>query len=101
MQRAVRLLPLELHEDEVPQLDPGVAAELLGLIEREEAVGVLVDPRLRRLRSPVEVDLAAGPAGTRRTHRPEVVLLAQPEDPLLAHADRLPQLLGFVVVAED
>src|SRR5206468_13072755 len=77
MQRTVRLLPLELHEDEVPELHPGVAAELLRLVEREEAVGVLVDPRLHRLRPTVQMDLAARAAGTGGTHRPEVVLLAE------------------------
>src|SRR5437763_1970361 len=100
-QRTIRFLPLELHEDQVPQLHPRVAAELLGLIESEEAVGVLVDLRLVASREPVEMNLAARPAGSGRSHRPEVVLLAQPEDALLAVADRAPERLRLVVVAGD
>src|SRR5213075_1690314 len=101
VQRAVRLLALELHEDEVPELHPGVAAQLFGLVEAEEALRVLVDLDLRSSGEAVEVDLAARPAGAGGPHRPEVVLLAQTEDPLLAHSDRFPDLLGLVIVAKD
>ena len=100
VERPIRFLALELHEDQVPQLHPGIAAQLLGLIEGEEAMSVLVDLGLRASRETVEVDLAAGSARPRRAHGPEVVLLAEPEDALLADADRSPEALRLFVVAE-
>src|SRR5439155_1646598 len=98
--RPIRFLALELHEDQVPQLHPGIATQLLGLIESEETMGVLVDLGLRASRETVKVDLAARSAWPGRAHGPEVVLLAEPEDALLADADRSPEALCLVVVAE-
>src|SRR5207253_1872896 len=98
-ERAFRLLALELHEDEVPDLHPGIAVG--DGAQGEEAVRVLVDLLdARRARHPVEMDLAAGAARTGRAHRPEVILLAQPEDAPRAHADPAPELFGLIVVAE-
>src|SRR5205085_9746212 len=84
-----------------PQLHPRVAAELLRLIESKESMSVLVDLRLVFSGEPVEMDLAARPARARRSHRPEVVLLSEPEDAFLANANRTPESVRLVVVAED
>src|SRR5690606_9970557 len=50
----------------------------------------------------VEVDLAARAARPGLAHLPEVVLVAEPEDPLRRQTrDLLPQLRGFVVRVVD
>ena len=64
--RSVGLL-VELHEDEVPELQP--ARAVLAVVG--QAVGTLAE-----LRSPVVVDLAAGTAGTGVRHAPEVLVVA-------------------------
>ena len=58
---------VELHEDQVPDLEP--ARALLGVIG--DAVGTLGE-----LGAAVVVDLAAGPAGARLGHPPEVLVVA-------------------------
>ena len=48
------------------------------------------------------MDLRARPARPRLAHLPEVVFLAQPENPLLRNPrDRLPQLLRVIVFAKN
>ena len=48
------------------------------------------------------MDLRARTARAGLAHLPEVVLLVETEDAILRHAgDLLPELLGFVVFAED
>ena len=64
--RPVGLL-VELHEDEVPDLQP--ARAVLAVVGH--AVGTLGE-----LRAAVVVDLAAGTAGTRLGHAPEVLVVA-------------------------
>ena len=104
-------LPVELHEDEVPDLeeaprlgalDEGVLGELLSL-----RVGPL--PGRARGELPVagdvgeiDVDLRAGTAGARVGHLPEVVLLAEAVDPGIGEAgDLLPEGAGLVVLVVD
>ena len=86
---AAVLVSLELHEDEVPDLE--IAAR----------VGSLVEADFGQFRRGIDEDLAAGTAGSGFAHRPEVVLLAAAQDPLRRQAgDPQPQVLGLVVVLE-
>ena len=79
-------VPVELHEDEVPDLDEALVAAVLG-----SAVVAVALPL-------VEEDLRVGPAGPGVAHGPEVVLVAHALDPLGPQADRVdPDLLGLVV----
>ena len=89
-----RGVPVELHEHEVPDLEPPVA--LARGPETAPPRGLLRAPDVVPL---VEVDLRAGPAGPRVPHRPEVVLLAQAQDPVRRQV-RLPELERLVVVGE-
>src|SRR5262249_50183489 len=80
---------LELHEHEVPQLDPTGSVRTWLLIEARQ---------VRLARTHPVVDLGARSAWARVAHRPEVVLLSHADDPLGTEAGRLrPQLAGFVV----
>jgi hypothetical protein len=87
------VIPVELHEDQVPDFDKapaGVARELLVFV-----------PWLGRLRSQIVVNLRTGAAGAGFAHLPEVVLFIEPEDAALRHAgDLLPKQLGLVILAE-
>ena len=86
---AAVLVPLELHEDEVPDLE--IAARLAAFVPADLGLAG------RR----VDEDLAARTAGARLAHRPEVVLLAAAQDPLRRQAgDPQPQVLGLVVLLE-
>ena len=82
---------LELHEDEVPDLD--------------EAVAVGVGRAGRAARNVVAViveDLRARAAGAGVAHRPEIVAGRDADDALVGQAgDRLPQVEGLVVVVID
>ena len=82
---------VELHEDEVPDLD--------------EPVAVLVRAARRPARDMVAMvveDLRARPARPGLAHRPEIVAGGDPENPLLAEAgDLAPQIERLVVVDED
>jgi hypothetical protein len=92
-QRVARpvLVLLELHEDEVPDLDEPVAV----LVRRAR--------RAARDLGPVVVeDLRAGAAGTGRTHHPEIVGGGDADDPLVGEAgDLLPDRGRLLVVVED
>ena len=80
---------LELHEDEVPDL------------EIAPRVGPLVPRDLRLIRTPVDVDLAARAAGAGLAHRPEIVLLAAAHDPIGRQTrDPPPEIEGLVVLLE-
>ena len=82
---------LELHEDEVPDLDVAVPVLLRRAGRPAGDLGAVV----------VE-DLRARPAGPGIAHRPEVVLRADADDPLGGHADVLdPNAFRFVVLLED
>src|SRR5947208_942479 len=77
---------LELHEDQVPDLHIAVLVDLRAALPA--VLGAAVD-----------VDLRAGAARAGDAHRPEVVGLAAPHDPVQRQADRLvPDLDGLVVV---
>ena len=90
-QRAGRVA-VELHEDQVPDLQVAVAVA---------ADGALRPPAADR-RPLVDQDLAAGAAGAGVPHLPEVVLLAEPDDaPGRQAGDLRPERRGLVVVAED
>ena len=85
-----------LHEHEVPDLEPAVA--LAGRAETRAAGRHL---GARQVIALVEVDLRAGAAGAGLAHGPEVVLLAQTEDAVVAEAGHLfPQRERVVVVGE-
>ena len=81
---------LELHEHEVPELEEAVALAAGSAVVAAAALG----------RAAVEVELAAGAAGTDRTGLPEVVGTRQPDDPLRADSDLLPALDGDLIRAE-
>src|SRR5215467_8386722 len=92
-----RSVPIELHEDEIPDLQPaitvagGTETRPAGLLLRADDVIALV-----------EMHLGAGATGTGVAHGPEVVLLPQAEDAVVAQAgDLLPEGEGVVVVGED
>jgi len=80
---------LELHEDEVPELEEAVAG----------AAGRTVRLAAAALGAAVVVDLRAGAAGARRAGLPEVVF-AQARDPLGRDADSLPGGDGDLVGAQ-
>ena len=83
---------VELHEDEVPELDKAVAP----LFDQTEGIARL------DVRPEVVVDLGTGAARPGIAHGPEVVLLAVAEDPLPGDADLLgPEAEGLVVVEVD
>ena len=85
------LVLLELHEDEVPDLDEPVAV-LVGAARR--ATG--------DLRAVVVEDLRARAAGAGRAHHPEIVGGGDADDALVGEARDLPPELGRrVVVVED
>jgi len=88
---------VELHEDEVPDLEPPIA-----LARGTEALAPSRDFRARQIVTLVEVDLRAGAARSRVAHRPEVVLLAETQDAVVGKAgDRPPEIERLVVVGED
>ncbi len=88
---------VELHEDEVPDLQPAIA--LAGGAEAPAARGHLGAGDVIAL---VEVDLRARAAGPGVAHRPEVVLLAQAQDAVVAEARHLlPEPERLVVVGVD
>lgn len=68
-------LPVELDEDQVPDL---------------QHVGVVHVHQVRRVSpsDPVVMDLTAGTAGTSVTHLPEVILHAPRQDPGLLHPEQ-------------
>ena len=79
-------VPVELHEDEVPDLDEALVAAVLGTAV--VPVGLAL----------VDEDLRVGAAGAGVAHGPEVVLVAHALDALGPHADLVdPDLLGLVV----
>ena len=87
-------VPVELHEDQVPDLDEAPAA-----IEGELFV---LAAGLGGFGSQIVMDLRARSARTGLAHLPEIVLFVEAEDAVLGHAgDFLPQLFGVVVFAED
>ena len=87
MQRP-RRIPIELHEDEIPDLDDAIALAVRPIVARYR-------------RSLVEMKFRAGPTGSGITHLPEIVLLFAPHDPRGRDPHLFPQLVRFVVVAED
>ena len=89
-QRPVRVL-LELHEDEVPELEEAIAAWACGGARRVAAAV---------LGSPIPVDLGVGAAGAGATDRPEVLDARECDDALGRHSDRLPLLDRDLVRAE-
>src|SRR5262249_12701570 len=89
--------PVELREDEVPDLEPAAAAAARVALAALRAIG---------LAPPVEVDLRARPARPvrplrRRLARPVVVLLAEAPETIRRVAELLPALRRLVVVAID
>ena len=88
-QRAVGV-QLELHEDEVPELEEAVAL----------AARRALRPAAADLLAPVEEHLRVRPARPRAADRPEVVRAREPHDPLGRHAHRLPGPHRDLVLAE-
>ena len=86
MQLALRVA-VELHEHEVPQLDPATPI-FSGLLAEASDVG--------GAGTEVVVDLGTGTTGAGVTHLPEVLAGAAAYDPILRDAGHvLPQLLGL------
>ena len=82
---------LELHENEIPDLDKAVAI-LFGRSRRSapDMVAVIVE------------DLRAGTARSGVAHRPEIVIGRDPDDPVFGNAgDLAPQIKGIVVGVVD
>ena len=87
------LVTVELHEDEIPDLD------VAGHLGRERIIRL---PRLEAIGAVVVEDFRARPAGPGVAHLPKVVLLAAPLDALQRDSrDLRPEPLGIVVIAED
>ena len=87
LERAVGLA-VELHEDQVPDLDD------LGMARVDHlAAGLRGDLRLV---AQVEVDLRAGAAGTRLAHLPEVVVLVAAND-MVGGQELQPVVVGLLV----
>ena len=88
--------PLELHEDEVPDLEPAIAVarDALAL-----PPGLLLGAR--DVVSLEVVELRARPARTGVPHRPEVVLRAELVDPVGRDALRLPELVRLLVPGQS
>ena len=87
---AVRRL-VELHEHQVPELHEPVTERVAEWAAVRAELGPAVD-----------VQFAARTAGTRVAHLPEVVLVAEPLDPLHRHPDLLvPDRLGLVIGVVD
>src|SRR3954467_14451718 len=83
-----RSTPIELHEDEIPNLN--------------DAIARAVRPIVARYRRPLIVmEFRAGPTGTCISHLPEVVLLVAPHNSRGRDPNLLPQLIRFVVVTEN
>ena len=89
-QRSVRM-QLELHEDEVPELEEPLAARTTRLAVRLTAA--VLDP-------PVPVHLRVGAARPRPADRPEVLGPREEHDPLGRLADLAPVVVGDFVLAE-
>ena len=88
---------VELHEHEIPDLEPAVT--LAGRAETLPAGRLL---RARQVIALMKVDFRARAAGTVIAHGPEVVLLAEAQDAIVAEAgDLLPERERVVVVGED
>jgi hypothetical protein len=86
-----RSVPVELHEHEIPDLEP--AAAFAGGV----ALRVGAAPRGPK----VDVDLGAGSTGPRLAHGPEVLLLIEAVDLFLGNADHaFPEIIGLVVVTK-
>ena len=79
---------LELHEDQVPELDVAVSRGIVPCFE-----GLLVED---------QVDLGAGAARPLLRHLPEVLTVGEAKDALGAKADLLPpQIIGLIVPFVD
>ncbi len=85
---------VKLHEYQIPDLDEA-AARIRGEL-------LVLAALLRSFEAQVVMDLRTRTARTGLAHLPEIVFLVQPENALLRNARHfLPELLGFVVFAED
>ncbi len=86
-----RGIPVELGEDEVPDLEVAVAF----------AVDAAIGPAAARPLPLIVQDLGAGAAGTGLPHHPEVALLPHPDDPLRRDPHPAPDPEGLIVVGID
>ena len=87
---------VELHEDEVPDLQPAIA-----LARRSQTRAARRLFGTRRVVALMEVDLRARATGPRIAHGPEVVLFAEAQDSILRQSrHRLPEVERLVVVPE-
>ena len=87
-----RLVAFELHEHQVPhfQITVAVAPDRTGRLAATQRFPL------------VDEDFRTGTAWTGRAHGPEIVLVAEPENPVVGQFDfLLPQLGGLVVVLVD
>ncbi len=87
----IRAQLLELHEDEIPDLDKTVAV-LVRAAGRTTGNG----------RAMIEKNLGTGPAGASIAHGPEIVRGCDADDALLGQAGNLaPQIKGLIIVMID
>ena len=84
------LVEVELHEDEVPELEKAIALAARRAIRAVATV----------LRAAVVVELRAGSAGSGRPELPEVLRARQAPDSIGRDADSQPPVDGDLVLAE-
>ena len=90
--KGAALIPVELHKDQIPNL--------------EKTVAVAVDPAIRSaaadLWSLINMDLRARPARPGIPHGPKIVLLAQTDNPARQQiVDPLPDAIGLVIILKN
>jgi hypothetical protein len=83
-------IAVELHEDQVPELQIPVAL----------AAHLAVGTAAADLFSLVNHDLGTGPARARIAHSPEVVFFTQPDDPIFGQ-NLSPEMEGLIVIEID
>src|SRR6185503_9729638 len=83
-----RGIPIELHENKIPDFNDAITLAIRSIVARYR-------------RSLVEMQFRAGPTGSGIPHLPEVVLFIAPHDPPGGDSYFFPQLVRFIVVAED
>ncbi len=81
-------IPIELHEDEIPDLNDAIARAVRPVVAWDR-------------RPLIVMEFRAGPTGTCISHLPEVILLVAPDNSRGRDPDLLPQPIRFVVVTEN
>src|SRR3989337_1562876 len=90
MECSVRI-SIELHEDEVPELQISVA------VTPHAAFGTAATHPFPL----IDHNLRTGATGAGLSHGPEVVLFSKPDNPFLRNTDSSPEMEGLVVFKVD